>query len=86
MLSLDVTTKDPSLTPLSEASQGLKDKYVKIFSVGIKPLVDQKDLEDTTSKPSNVYIIASDQLASTGERIADILNGFVQDPIPESGG
>lgn len=85
LVSLDATTKEPDQTPLSKASQGLKDKGIKVYSVGIKPRVDQEDLEDTTSKPSNVYIVAADQLAKTGRRIADTLNGYVKDSNRESG-
>jgi len=84
-VSLDATTKEPDQTPLSKVSQGLKDKGVKVVSVGVKPRVDQEDLEDTTSSPSSVYIIAADKLANTGGKIADTLNGYVEGPSRESG-
>lgn len=85
LVSLDTKTKDPQQIPLSEASQGLKSKGINIYSVGVKPGVDQKDLEDTTTKPSNVYIIPSDQLANTGKRIADTIKGYVEDPSRQTG-
>ena len=85
LVSLDTKTKDPQQTPLSEASQGVKSKGINVYSVGIKPGVDQEDLEDTTTKPSNVYIIPSDQLANTGKRIADTIKGYVDDPSRQTG-
>ena len=85
LVSLDATTKDPDQTPFSKASQGLKDKGIRVYAVGIKPGVDQEDLEDTTSRPSNVYIIPADELANIGRRIADTLNGYVKDSSRESG-
>lgn len=85
LVSLDAKTKEPDQMPLGKASQGLRDKGIKVYSVGIKPHVEQQDLEDTTATPSNVYIIAADQLANTGRRIADTLSGYVKDPSRESG-
>lgn len=85
LVSLDTKTKDPQQMPLSEASQGVKSKGINVYSVGIKPGVDQQDLEDTTTKPSNVYIIPSDQLANTGKRIADTIKGYVDDPNRQTG-
>lgn len=85
LVSLDTKTKDPDQTPLIKASQGVKSKGIRVYSVGIKPRVDQQDLEDTTTKPSNVYIIPSDQLASSGKRIADTLKGYMDDPSRQSG-
>ena len=85
LVSLDTKTKDPDQTPLSKASQGLKSKGINVYSVGIKPGADQQDLEDTTSRPSNVYIIPYDQLASTGKRIADTIKEYVDDPSRETG-
>lgn len=85
LVSLDTKSKDPQQTPLSEASQGLKSKGINVYSVGVKPGVDQQDLEDTTTKPSNVYIISSDQLANTGKRIADTIKGYVDDPGRQTG-
>lgn len=85
MVSLDTQTKDPDQTPLTKASQGVRSRGIRVFSVGIKPRVDQRDLEDTTSKPSNVYITPSDQLPSTGKRIADTINGYVDDPGRQTG-
>lgn len=85
LVSLDTKTKDPDQTPLTKASQGIKSKGINVYSVGIKPRVDQQDLEDTTTKPSNVYIIPSDQLASTGKRIADTIKGYVDDPSRQTG-
>ena len=85
LVSMDTKTKDPQQIPLSEASQGLKSKGINVYSVGVKPGVDQQDLEDTTTKPSNVYIIPSDQLANTGKRIADTIKGYVDDPSRQTG-
>ena len=85
LVSLDTKSKDPQQIPLSEASQGLKSKGINVYSVGVKPSVDQQDLEDTTTKPSNVYIIPSDQLANTGKRIADTIKGYVGDPSRQTG-
>ena len=85
LVSLDTRTKDPQQTPLREASQGLESKGIDVYSVGVKPRVDQKDLEDTTTKPSNVYIIPSDQLANTGKRIVDTIKGYVDDPSRQTG-
>ena len=85
LVSLDTKTKDPQQTPLSKASQGIKSKGINVYSVGVKPGVDQQDLEDTTTKPSNVYIIPSDELANTGKRIADTIKGNVDDPSRQTG-
>ncbi|XP_022806051.1 uncharacterized protein LOC111343164 [Stylophora pistillata] len=74
------TTEDPDQTPLIKASQGVKSRGIRVFSIGIKPYVNQRDLEDTTIKPSDVYIIPLDELPSTGRRVADTINGFVDDP------
>ena len=83
MVSLDTKTEDQ--TPLSQASQGLKSKGINIFSVGIEPGADQQDLEDTTTKPSDVYIIPSDKLGSTGKRIVDTIKGYVDDTGRQTG-
>ena len=80
LLSLDTRTKHPKRTPLKTASQGLKDKGVKIYPVGIKPNVNPQDLQDATSKPSNVYVIPFKQLAGTANRIADTVKGFSKEP------
>lgn len=85
LVSLDTKTKDPQQIPLNKASQGVKSKGINVYSVGVKPGVDQQDLEDTTTKPSNVYIILSDQLANTGKRIADTITGNVDDPSRQTG-
>ena len=83
LVSLDTKTEDQ--TPLNQASQGLKSKGVNIFSVGIEPGADQQDLEDTTTKPSDVYIIPSEQLGNTGKRIVDTIKGYVDDPGRQTG-
>ena len=79
------TTEDPDQTPLIKASQGVKSRGIRVFSIGIKPYVNQRDLEDTTIKPSDVYIIPLDELPSTGRRVADTINGFVDDPGRQTG-
>ena len=78
----DIGADDPSL---SKTSQGLKDKGVKVYAVGVKPRVNQTDLEDVASRPFNIYIIEADQLSETGKRIADSFNGYVEDTREESG-
>ena len=78
----DIGTDD---TPLSKTSQGLKDKGVKVYAIGVKPRVNQTDLEDVASRPSNIYIIEADQLSETGKRITDSFNGYVEDTSEESG-
>ena len=83
-MAADTTNKESDRKPLAQVSNGLKDKDVKVYAVGIMPLVTQEDLEDTTFKP-NVYIIESDQLSSTAKRITDVVNGYIDAPRSQSG-
>ena len=86
MVTLDAKTEPaPDELPLRKSSQGLKDKGIKVYAVGIKPRVNQTDLEEITSIPSDIYIIEGDQLSETGKRIADNLNGYFEDTSQESG-
>lgn len=84
-MSLNTKTKDPDQTPLIKASQGVRSRGIRVFAIGIEPNVDQRDLEDTTFKRSDVYIIPSDKLPSTGKRVANTINGFVDDPGRQTG-
>ncbi|KAK2561274.1 Collagen alpha-6(VI) chain [Acropora cervicornis] len=52
-------TTEGGYTRLSVASQGLKSKGVTVFVVGVGKNVDQGELQDMTSGPSNVFTAAS---------------------------
>ena len=46
-------------TRLRTASQGIKNKTVTVFAVGIGSGVDQRELREISSAPSNVFTAAS---------------------------
>ena len=52
-------TTEGGFTRLSVASQGLKSKGVTVFVVGVGKNVDQGELRDMASGPSNVFTVAS---------------------------
>lgn len=52
-------TTEGGYTRLSVASQGLKSKGVTVFVVGVGKNVDQGELRDMASGPSNVFTAAS---------------------------
>ena len=53
------TTDQGSYTELSVASRGLKNKGVKVFSLGIGRNVDRTQLNDIASSNDNVFTAAS---------------------------
>ena len=64
------TTDQGSFTELSVASRGLKDKNVKVFSLGIGRNIDRTQLNDIASSNNNVFTAASfAELAPVAETI-----------------
>ena len=53
------TTNRGAYTALSEAARGLKNKNVRVFSLGIGARVDEKQLNDIASSPDNVLTATS---------------------------
>ena len=53
------TTDRGEYTELSVAARGLKNKNVRVFSLGIGTNVDEKQLNDIASSPHNVFTATS---------------------------
>ena len=53
------TTNRGQYTELSVAASRLKNKNVRVFSLGIGKNVDSKQLNDIASSPDNVFTAAS---------------------------
>ena len=53
------TTDRGTYTELAEAARGLKNKKVRVFSLGIGTKVDEKQLNDIASSLGNVFTAAS---------------------------
>ena len=53
------TTDRGPFTELSVAARGLKNKNVKVYSLGIGTKVDSKQLNEIASSPDNVFEAAN---------------------------
>lgn len=56
-------------TPLATASQGLKDRGVQVYVLGVGPNVDDQELNDVASRPQNVYREPLNRLPNFGPRL-----------------
>jgi predicted peroxiredoxin len=52
-------TKRQAYTPLHIASQPIKDKGVEVWAIGIGSALNEKELKQIASKPSNVLKVTS---------------------------
>ena len=65
-------------TPLATASQGLKDRGVQVYVLGVGPNVDDQELNDIASRPQNVYREPLDRLPSFGPRLWDSWRDYIR--------
>lgn len=70
------TTNRGPYTPLSIASRALKDKGVKVYSLGIGKTVNRDQLSETASSSSKVFT------ASSFSELAPIAMEIVQSSCP----
>ena len=53
-------------TPISSAAQAIKDKGVRVYSIGVGPGVDDQELNDIASRPQHVYKVPYNRLRNFG--------------------
>lgn len=56
-------------TPLATASQGLKDRGVQSYVLGVGPDVDDQQLNDVASRPQNIYRAPISRLPNFGPKL-----------------
>ena len=70
MITASIQSRYPDrYTPLATASQGLKDRGVQVYVLGVGPNVDDQEQIDIASRPQNVYTSLLDRLPSFGPRL-----------------
>lgn len=58
-------------TPLSRASQPLRDRDIAIYAIGVLPYTPEEDLEDITSDRARAFLYPLDELP---KRTPQVLN------------
>ena len=65
-------------TPLRTASQGLKDRGVQIYVLGVGPDVDDQQLNDVASRPQNIYREPIGRLPTFGPRLWNSWRDYIR--------
>ena len=65
-------------TPIATASQGLKDRGVQIYVLGVGPEVDDQQLNDVASRPQNIYRVPLSRLPNLGPRLWNSWRDYIR--------
>ena len=67
-------TKDGVFTSLLEASEGIKNKGVTVYAIGVGNGVDRNELEEIASSPDNVLTSSSfRELVTIAPRLRNVV-------------
>ena len=79
MITASSLPSDPErYTPLATASQGLKDRGVQIYILGVGPDVDDQQLNDVASRPQNIYRAPLNRLPNFGPKLWNSWRDYIR--------